>query len=80
MAEEKDDIERYRDGTLDNAKRHALEKKALSDRFLADALAGAESVSPGEFSADLRELSERIEKSQAVTWFTPLRIAVNVKK
>ena len=78
MAEEKDDIERYRDGTLDNAKRHALEKKALSDRFLADALAGAESVSPGEFSADLRELSERIEKSQAVTWFTPLRIAASV--
>lgn len=78
MADERDDIERYRDGSLSKAGRHALEKKALSDPFLADALEDADSVSPEEFSADLRMLSKKIQPRQAKTRFTPLRIAASV--
>src|SRR5258708_18936019 len=78
MAKEKDDIERYRDGSLSGAERHALEKKALSDPFLADALEGAETILPGEFSADLEELNKKILHRQTKTWFTPLRIAAGI--
>ncbi len=78
MADENDDIERYRDGSLSNAGQHALEKKALSDPFLADALEGAESVSSKEFSADLQGFSKKMQQRQSRIWFTPLRIAASV--
>jgi mRNA-degrading endonuclease toxin of MazEF toxin-antitoxin module len=52
------DIERYRRGELSPAEMHRLEKKALSDPFLADALEGAESVNAENFSADVRDLRE----------------------
>ena len=78
MADQNDDIEHYRDGSLSKAERHALEKKALSDPFLADALEGAESVSSEEFSADLHGLYKKIQQRQLRTWFTPLRIAASV--
>lgn len=78
MAKQNDDIKHYRDGTLSKAERHALEKKALSDPFLADALEGAESVSPEEFSADLQALSKKIQHRPSKTWFTPLRIAASL--
>jgi TonB family protein len=60
MTDWKDDIEKYRRGELTSAERHALEKKALQDTFLSDALEGAESISAENFSADLNELQESI--------------------
>lgn len=78
MDKEKDDIERYREGSLNKEQQHALEKKALTDPFLADALEGAESTSAADFSADIRELSKKIETSKSRVWFTPLRIAAGV--
>jgi TonB family protein len=71
-----DDIERYRRGELSAAQRHALEKKALSDPFLADALEGAEEISSDEFSKDVAGLSEKILPRK--TLFTPLRIAAGL--
>ncbi len=61
MADWKDDIEKYRNGELTSAEMHALEKRALKDPFLADALEGAESISVENFSADLDELKESID-------------------
>src|SRR5882757_7634393 len=77
MVDQKYDIEGYHKGTLSARERHALEKKALSDPFLAEALEGSESISPEDFSADINELSGKIEHGHS-TWFTPLRIAASV--
>ena len=38
MANDADDIIRYRKGLMSDRERHAFEKRALSDPFLADAL------------------------------------------
>jgi TonB family protein len=63
MADLEKDIERYRKGELTPAEMHALEKRALTDPFLADALEGASSVGEKEFADDVvllkRELASR---------------------
>ena len=74
----KDDIEKYRSGKLTPAKRHALEKKALSDPFLADALEGAEEITVDSFSADVEELNKKILDEKKNKWLWPLRIAASV--
>ena len=78
MTDEKDDIARYRNGSMTAAERHALEKKALGDPFLADALDGSATVSSKEFTADLHELSRKIKDQSTKVWYTPLRIAAGV--
>lgn len=78
MTDENDDIERYHENSLSGAERNALEKKALSDPFLADALEGVESVSPEDFSKDLKELSEKVRHQQVKPRFTALRIAAGI--
>ena len=78
MADEKDDIRRYRNGEMTGAERNALEKKALNDPFLADAIEGAETVDINEFSGDVNELSQKIRKSKRTIWLTPLRIAAGI--
>src|SRR5690349_15886246 len=71
-----DDIEKYRKGKLSPAERHALEKEALSDPFLADALEGSELITPEQFAEDVAKLSGRIDRRKPI--FTPLRIAAGV--
>jgi len=79
MTDYKDDIEKYRNGELTSAEMHALEKKALSDPFLADALEGAESIASLDFSVDLLEIDQKIlSKRNKSVWFTPLRIAAGI--
>ena len=78
MSEIKDDIEGYHNGMLSAAERHALEKKALRDPFLADALEGAASLPAEEFSSDVRQLHSKIRQHKTQEWFTPLRIAAGV--
>ncbi len=78
MEDKKDDIQRYREGSLSGPERNALEKKALKDPFLADALEGVDSVSPDEFAADVESLSKKITKANDPAWFTPLRIAAGI--
>lgn len=61
MADWKDNIEKYKNGELTSAEMHALEKRALQDPFLADALEGAESISSEDFLADVNQLQESID-------------------
>ncbi len=61
MNDWEDDIEKYRKGELTPSEMHSLEKKALSDPFLADALEGAETISATHFSEDLEELKQSIQ-------------------
>jgi hypothetical protein len=74
----KDDIEKYINGKLTLAERHALEKKALSDPFLADALEGAEIAAAETFAADVNDLNQKILGQGKNRWLWPLRIAASV--
>jgi TonB family protein len=79
MTDYRDDIEKYLKGELTPAGMHALEKKALSDPFLADALEGAEHIGATEFSKDITALNESILKRKtASTWAWPVRIAAGI--
>ena len=69
MADYKHDIDKYLRGEMTPAEMNALEKKALQDPFLADALEGAQQLSPGDFAEDLNHLqhalNKRIEKKSS---------------
>jgi len=78
MDKQRDDIEKYLNGKLTPAEMHALEKEALEDPFLADALEGAENVSAVDFSKDVAELNEKIVKRKRATWVWPMRIAASL--
>jgi hypothetical protein len=56
MRDWKTDIEKYKRGELTPAQMHALEKEALRDPFLADALEGADALDATTFSSDVNEL------------------------
>ena len=62
------DIARYHRGEMSPVERHALEKAALDDPFLADALEGyAHSTHPGNDLDEIRDrLSERVGDSKIV--------------
>ncbi len=55
------DIEKYHKGMLSPKEMHALEKAALDDPFLADALEGY-AVNDVNANADLAELQNRLKK------------------
>lgn len=63
MTDYSKDIERYLNGEMTPAERHALEKRSLSDPFLADALEGAELITPADFEKDVNTLNTTINKS-----------------
>lgn len=77
MKDHKHDIERYLSGGMTPAEMHALERAALSDPFLADALEGAENISGEDFLDDVRALKTRGVRKVKPTpaWSWPLRIA-----
>lgn len=79
MRDWKNDIVKYKRGELTLAQMHALEKEALRDPFLADALEGADALGATTFSSDVNELQSKIsgEKKDA-SWVWPLRIAAGV--
>jgi hypothetical protein len=60
MSDYRNDIEKYVKGELTPAERNALERKALHDPFLADALEGAEQLSAIDFSKDIDSLSSKL--------------------
>lgn len=79
MTDYRNDIEKYLNGELTPAEMHALEKKALSDPFLAEALEGAEHIGATEFSKDITALNESILKQKpASAWAWQVRIAAAV--
>lgn len=57
MRSRKHDIERYLRGELSPAEMHALEKEALNDPFLAEALEGVEHAGADNFLYDLHEIN-----------------------
>jgi TonB family protein len=77
MSDLNNDIEKYLRGELTPAEMHALEKKALSDPFLADALEGASSISHEDLLKDIDELNRSLVKKKNAI-FTPLRIAAGI--
>ena len=67
------DIQRYHKGKMTAKEMHALEKAALDDPFLADAIEGYTTVPVnGENDIDLlkKSLDERINKEGKVIWIT----------
>lgn len=62
MGKLEDDIKRYLAGEMTPEEQYALEKKALSDPFLYEALEGMNSISDQELNTDLNELSFRIKE------------------
>jgi TonB family protein len=75
-----DDIEQYHSGKLSPAEMHALEKKALTDPFLAEALEGAGQISPQEFSKDLAFMRANLHNNKKVVpiWTWVARIAAGL--
>lgn len=65
------DIEKYHKGLLTPKERHALEKAALDDPFLADALEGY-TTSGIDVAADVSELKSRLAKKITTAKIIPL--------
>ncbi len=61
MDELSHDIEKYKRGELSSLQMHELEKRALQDPFLADALEGTEQITSDDFSTDINELNSRVQ-------------------
>ncbi len=84
MADLNNDIEKYLKGELSPADRHRLEKLALNDPFLAEALEGAAEINAENFHHDLDQLHSKLDKRIAEKgksssgWFWPMRIAAGV--
>lgn len=73
-----DDIIKYKKGELTPAEMHALEKRALSDPLLAEALEGVEPLAAADVEHDLKEIHEKLSKKKKRIFFTPLRIAAGL--
>lgn len=78
MADDSNDIERYRNNLMSDQERHAFEKRALTDPFLADALEGAERIDSGKFAEDVQSLSRKAIGSAKSSRHTPIRIAAGI--
>lgn len=78
MADDRDDIRRYLNNEMTASERHAFEKKALSDPFLAEALEGSETLSPSDFEKDVKALSHKISKRPSLPQALSFRIAAGV--
>lgn len=85
MTDYTNDIKRYLSGEMNSAERHALEKKALSDPFLADALEGAQQLSAKAFEEDVQALEHTIDEQlrnyktkKKSRWPWTLRIAAAI--
>ncbi len=79
MCDLNSDIEKYLKGELDARAMQRLEKQALTDPFLAEALEGAETIDPEGFSEDVNELGLKIRgKTKKHSFVWPLRIAASL--
>ncbi|HLO80093.1 MAG TPA: energy transducer TonB [Chitinophagaceae bacterium] len=77
-----EDIQRYIQGKMNPEEMHALEKAALEDPFLADAIEGIREMQP-DLDADLAELTTRLsertkQKTVKVNRFTVIAAAALV--
>lgn len=80
MADLGNDIQRYLKGEMSSAEMHALEKKALNDPFLADALEGGYDF-PDVFAGDVDALKDSISSKTkrgrpSIPWYYKAAAAV----
>ena len=68
------DIEKYHKGLLSNKEMHDLEKAAMDDPFLADALEGY-AVAQVNVANDIAELKKRLAEKTEKTKVIPLKAA-----
>src|SRR5258708_5506843 len=73
-----DDIVKYKMGELSQQEMHALEKKALADPFLAEALEGIENFSPEALKMGVSAIETKVRCKKKTVLFTPIRIAAGV--
>ncbi|MEP2670049.1 MAG: energy transducer TonB [Cyclobacteriaceae bacterium] len=78
MDDRKNDIAKYLKGELSPAEMHKLEMQALHDPFLADALEGAEIITPEQFSEDVISLNKKVNTKSAKKNYWPLRLAASI--
>ncbi len=78
MSNLNDQIEKYLKGELSDKERHELEMKALHDPFLGEALEGAESINPQEFSNDVRDINLKVNRVKTRSSFWPMGIAASI--
>lgn len=71
------DIEQYLAGKLSPQQMHAMEKAALDDPFLAEAMEGYEAMKVGEWNNQLVALREEITSKGAVAKVIPLHKSKN---
>ncbi|MBX2894988.1 MAG: TonB family protein [Cyclobacteriaceae bacterium] len=71
MINREKDIQRYLRGEMTPAEQHALEKAALSDPFLAEALEGLSNLTEAELSEDLESISAELENQTEHVWQMP---------
>ena len=85
MDDLKNDIEKYLKGELSPSEMHALEKKALQDPFLEDALEGSSQIPTEALEADLQMLETTLTQRTKASgtkpnsfWVWPMRIAAGL--
>lgn len=83
MDDLKNDIEKYLRGELPTREMHALEKRALDDPFLADALEGVSGIDAHDFTQDMAQvrqaLNARVSPKKTIPlWIWPARIAASL--
>jgi len=71
MTNREKDIQRYLRGEMSAAEQHALEKAALSDPFLAEALEGLSNLTEAELAEDLETISAELETQTEHVWQMP---------
>lgn len=66
MARPRNDIERYLNGDMTASEMHALEREALNDPFLAEALEGIDQAGTDSFLFDLKQLHNSVRQRTAL--------------
>jgi TonB family protein len=77
MANDANDLDRYRRDQMTPGERRAFEMRALEDPFLRDALSGSESLNQDAFTSDVDDLNRQLAQRRT-PWFTPIRIAAGI--
>jgi len=67
------DIERYLNGQMTAAEKHALEKAALEDPFLAEAMEGYAGIPDLPLQPDIQGLKQRLQERNAGNKVIPVR-------
>jgi hypothetical protein len=68
-----EDIRRYLDGRMTATEMHAMEKAALEDPFLADAMEGLETAPVSAIQADMQSISKKLQQRVTPAKVVPMR-------